>query len=70
MRVGFVSAAAGAPTTTLDEIVVETQRVETDGFAFYSVPAIFSLDPIGMLAVSHRVYSRRRRVLSSARWRS
>ena len=43
MQIGFVSAAAGVPTTTLDEIVTETKRVEADGFAFYSVPAIFSV---------------------------
>ncbi len=54
MRIGFVSAIAGAPTTTLDEIVTEAKRVEADGFAFYSVPAIFGLDAIGMLAIAGR----------------
>jgi 5,10-methylenetetrahydromethanopterin reductase len=58
MRIGFVSAKAGAPATTLDEIVAETQSVEADGFAFYSVPAIFSLDAIGMLTVAGRETSR------------
>jgi F420-dependent oxidoreductase-like protein len=54
MRIGYVSAIAGQPTTTLDDIVAETQRVEDDGFAFYSVPAIFSLDAISMLTVAGR----------------
>ena len=54
MRIGFVSAAAGLPTTTLDDIVAEVQRVEADGFAFYSVPHIFSLDSISMLTVAGR----------------
>jgi hypothetical protein len=58
MRIGFVRAKAGAPATTLDEIVAETQSVEADGFAFYSVPAIFSLDAIGMLTVAGRETSR------------
>jgi hypothetical protein len=46
MRIGFVSAIAGLPTTTLDEIVAEVSDVEAEGFAFYSVPAIFSLDAV------------------------
>lgn len=54
MRIGFVSAAAGLPTTTLDEIVAEVKSVEADGFAFYSVPSIFSLDAVGMLTVAGR----------------
>jgi F420-dependent oxidoreductase-like protein len=54
MRIGFVSAAAGQPTTTLDDIVAEVRDVEADGFAFYSVPAIFSLDAIAMLTVAGR----------------
>lgn len=54
MNIGFVSAAAGHPATTLDDIVAEVQGVEADGFAFYSVPAIFSLDAIGMLTVAGR----------------
>ena len=52
MRIGFVSAAAGEPTTTLDDIVAETKRVEADGFAFYSVPSIFSLDAVSMLMLA------------------
>ena len=54
MRIGFVSAAAGVATTTLDDIVAEVQRVEAEGFAFYSVPSIFSLDAIAMLTVAGR----------------
>jgi F420-dependent oxidoreductase-like protein len=54
VRIGFVSAAAGVPTTTLDEIVAEVQQVEADGFAFYAVPSIFGLDAIGMLTVAGR----------------
>jgi F420-dependent oxidoreductase-like protein len=54
MRIGYVSAIAGMPTTTLDDIVAEVQRVEADGFAFYSVPAIFSLDAIAMLTIAGR----------------
>lgn len=54
MRIGFVSAAAGQPSTTLDEIVAEAQRAEADGFAFYVVPSIFSLDAVGMLTVAGR----------------
>ena len=51
MRIGFVSAIAALPTTTLDDVVAEARGVEADGFAFYSVPSIFSLDAIGMLTV-------------------
>ena len=58
MRIGFVSAAAGQATTTLDEIVAEVRRVESEGFAFYSVPSIFSLDAIAMLTVAGRETSR------------
>ena len=54
MKIGYVSAIAGQPTTTLDDIVAEVQMAEADGFAFYSVPAIFSLDAIGMLTVAGR----------------
>jgi F420-dependent oxidoreductase-like protein len=54
LRIGFVSAAAGQASTTLDEIVAEVQQVEADGFAFYSVPSIFSLDAIAMLTVAGR----------------
>jgi 5,10-methylenetetrahydromethanopterin reductase len=54
MRIGFVSAIAGLPTTTLDEIVAEVSDVEAEGFAFYSVPAIFSLDAVSMLTVAGR----------------
>jgi len=53
-----VSAAAGLATTTLDEIVAEVRRVESEGFAFYSVPSIFSLDAIAMLTVAGRETSR------------
>jgi len=58
MRIGFVSAIAGQPSTTLDDIVAEAQRVEADGFAFYSVPSIFSLDAVTMLAIAGRETSR------------
>jgi len=54
MRIGFVSALAGQATATLDAIVAEVQGVEADGFAFYSIPSIFSLDAIGMLTVAGR----------------
>ena len=52
MRIGYVSAAAGQPTTTLVDIVAEAKRVESQGFAFYIVPSIFSLDAVGMLTVA------------------
>jgi len=58
MRIGFVSAAAGRPDTRLDDIVAEAVRVEADGFAFYVVPSIFSLDAIGMLIAVGRETSR------------
>lgn len=54
MKIGYVSAIAGLPTTTLDDIVAEVKRVEADGFAFYVVPSIFSLDAVGMLTVAGR----------------
>ena len=54
MKIGYVSAAAGRPETPLDHIVAEVQRVESQGFAFYIVPSIFSLDAIGMLTVAGR----------------
>jgi 5,10-methylenetetrahydromethanopterin reductase len=54
MRIGYVSGAAGLGTTTLDDIVAEVKRVEADGFAFYAVPSIFSLDAIAMLTVAGR----------------
>jgi 5,10-methylenetetrahydromethanopterin reductase len=54
MRIGYVSAAAGRPQTTLDEIVAEARRIESEGFAFYVVPSIFSLDAVGMLTVAGR----------------
>jgi hypothetical protein len=40
VRIGFVSAAAGQGTTTLDDIVAEAQRVEADGFVCDAVPSI------------------------------
>ena len=54
MRIGYVSAIAGQPATTLDDIVAEVRGVESDGFAFYVVPSIFSLDAVGMLTVAGR----------------
>jgi F420-dependent oxidoreductase-like protein len=54
MKIGYVSAAAGQPATTLDDIVAEVKRVEAEGFAFYVVPSIFSLDAVGMLTVAGR----------------
>ena len=54
MQIGYVSPIAGDAATTLDEIVAEAQRAEADGFAFYVVPSIFSLDAIGMLTVAGR----------------
>lgn len=54
MRIGYVSAIAGQPTATLDDIVAEARRAEADGYAFYSVPSIFSHDAIGMLTVVGR----------------
>ena len=58
MRIGIISAAAGHPATTLDDIVEEVLRVESEGFAFYVVPSIFSLDAIGMLTVAGREIER------------
>ncbi len=58
MKIGYVSARAGEPTTTLDQIALEARRVEADGFAFYVVPSIFGLDAIGMLTVAGRETSR------------
>ena len=54
MQLGYVSPIAGNAATTLDDIVAEVQRAEADGFAFYVVPSIFSLDAIGMLTVAGR----------------
>jgi F420-dependent oxidoreductase-like protein len=54
VKIGYVSAMAGAATTTLDDIAAEVKRVEAEGFAFYVVPSIFSLDAIGMLIVAGR----------------
>jgi 5,10-methylenetetrahydromethanopterin reductase len=54
VRIGYVSAAAGRPETRLDDIVTEAVRVEADGFAFFVVPSIFSLDAIGMLIAAGR----------------
>ena len=54
MKIGYVSAAAGMPSTTLDDIVAEVRRVEAQGFAFFVVPSIFSLDAVGMLTVAGR----------------
>ena len=54
MKIGYVSAIAGQPATTLDDIVAEVRGVESDGFAFYVVPSIFSLDAVGMLTVAGR----------------
>lgn len=49
-----MSAIAGRPETRLDEIVAEARRAEADGFEFYVVPSIFSLDAIGMLVAVGR----------------
>ena len=54
MQIGYVSPIAGSPETTLDDVVAEVKRVEDEGFAFYVVPSIFSLDAIGMLLVAGR----------------
>ena len=54
MKIGIVSTIAGSPTTPLDAVVEEAQRRELQGFAFYVVPSIFSLDAIGMLTVVGR----------------
>jgi 5,10-methylenetetrahydromethanopterin reductase len=54
MKIGFVSAAASDPATTLDQIVEEAQGVEADGFAFYCVPSIFGLDAVSMLMIAGR----------------
>lgn len=54
MKIGYVSAIAGLPATTLDDVIAEVKQVEADGFAFYVVPSIFSLDAIGMLTVAGR----------------
>jgi len=58
LRIGFVSAAAGRPETRLDDIVDEARWAEAEGFAFYVVPSIFSLDAIGMLIAVGRETSR------------
>jgi F420-dependent oxidoreductase-like protein len=58
MRIGYVSAAAGRAETRLDDIVADAVRVEAEGFAFYVVPSIFSLDAIGMLIAVGRETSR------------
>ena len=58
MRIGYVSAIAGSAKTRLDDVVAEAKRAEADGFAFYVVPSIFSLDAIGMLIAAARETSR------------
>jgi F420-dependent oxidoreductase-like protein len=52
MKIGYVSALAGSATATLEDVVAEAKRVESEGFAFFIVPSIFSLDAVGMLTVA------------------
>lgn len=58
MRIGLVSEAAGNPATTLDGFVAETQAMEREGFAFVSIPNIFGLDAITLIALAGRATER------------
>ena len=52
MRIGiFGGDTAGR---TIDDVVEQARRVEADGFASYSLPQIFALDAMGVLAVVGR----------------
>ena len=52
MRIGiFGGDTAGR---TIDDVVEQARRVEADGFSSYSLPQIFALDAMGVLAVVGR----------------
>jgi F420-dependent oxidoreductase-like protein len=52
MRIGiFGGDTAGR---TIDDVVEQARRAEADGFATYSLPQIFALDAMGVLAVVGR----------------
>ena len=52
MRIGiFGGDTAGR---TIDQIVADAKQVEADGYVTYSLPQIFGLDAMGVLAVVGR----------------
>lgn len=58
MRLGIVSHAAGNPKATLADNLAEIRQAEAEGFAFFSLPNIFGLDAIAVLALAGRETSR------------
>src|SRR6185436_5984365 len=53
MRIGIFG---GTARRSIDDVVRAAQRTEQDGFAHYTLPQIFGLDAMGMLAViGHQV---------------
>src|SRR4026209_2630744 len=48
MRIGILG---GTARRSIDDVVRAAQKTEQDGFAHYTLPQIFGLDAMGMLAV-------------------
>ena len=51
MRIGIFG---GTATRTLDEVIDDARSCEQDGFVSYTLPQIFGLDAMGMLAIIGR----------------
>src|SRR3954452_19163904 len=51
MRIGIFG---GTATRTLEDVIADASAAEQDGFVSYTLPQVFGLDAMGMLAVIGR----------------
>jgi F420-dependent oxidoreductase-like protein len=58
MRIGTVSSMVANPEASVDQFIGEMKQAEDNGFAFVSVPNIFSMDAITAIALAGRETSR------------